>query len=280
MVVFKEVDKERLLGFLKKQKFTPLEPKTVYEDIRYFKGVNKNKVMLILYTSGKLLIQGNESKVEDFSHKLESVGLGKKNKKLKFRKELGWVIGSDESLKGDTFGGLVVAGVRADEELRTKLKEIGVADSKVIRDKEILRIAQDIKKLCSCEIINLTPEEYNHKVKMYGSSKVLNDMHKQVGKFLLPGTHVVDKYPGCKVGDIRETKAEHKYVEVAAASILARATALDQINYLSKKAGFPVPKGSTHVKWGVEELIEKGLKLEQFVKTHFKNVEEFVKNHK
>ncbi len=277
MVVFKEVNKEELLGFLKKQKFTPLEPKTVYEDIRYFKGVNKNKIMLILYTSGKLLIQGNEDKIEDFSHKLESVGIGNKVKKINFRKELGWVIGSDESLKGDTFGGLIVAGVRADEELRTKLKEIGVADSKVLRDREIFRMAQEIKKICSCEIINLTPQEYNHKVKMYGSSKLLNDMHKQVGKFLLPGTHVVDKYPGCSVGDIREIKAEHKYLEVAAASILARAAALDQINFLSKKAGFPVPKGSTHVKWGLEELKEKGLKFEEFVKLHFKNVDEFVK---
>ena len=232
--------------------------------------------MLILYTSGKLLIQGNEDKIEELSHKLESVRIGKKIKKIEFRKELGWVIGSDESLKGDTFGGMVVAGVKADEELRVKLKELGVADSKILRDKEILRMAQEIKKMCSCEIVNLTPEEYNHKVKMYGSSKVLNDMHKQVGKFLLPGTHIVDKFPGCKVGDIREIKAEHKFIEVAAASILARATALEQINYLSKKAGFPVPKGSTHVKWGLEELKERDFKFEEFVKTHFKNVEEFL----
>ena len=76
--------------------------------------------------------------------------------------------------------------------------------------------------------------------------------------------------------DIRETKAESKYLEVAAASILARATALKQLNYLSIKAGFSLPKGSTHVELALIELKERGLDFNKFVKTGFGNVVKFL----
>ena len=75
---------------------------------------------------------------------------------------------------------------------------------------------------------------------------------------------------------MRLEKAESKYVEVAAASVLARATGLKQLNYLSTLVGFTVPKGSTHVKEALQELKEKSLKFEKFVKTSFGNVEEFL----
>lgn len=275
MVVFEGVESEELANFLRKRKFKPLDIKTIHEQLRYSKGIHK-KVLLILYNSGKLLMQGNPEAIELTAEQLRGAGIGKEVKPLHFRKEMGWVIGSDESLKGDTFGGLVVAAVKADENMREKLIALGVADSKVLNDKEIIQIAEKVKRLVQCEIINLTPEEYNHKDNE-GVTKLMNKLHRNSAKNLKPGTHVVDKYPGCSVGDIMETKAESKFVEVAAASVLARATALQQINYLSKKAGFAVPKGSTHVKWALEELKEKGLNPREFVKLHFKNVQEFLK---
>ncbi|MBU1111283.1 MAG: hypothetical protein ABIG93_01445 [archaeon] len=273
MVVFEGVESEELANFLRKRKFSPLDIKTIHEQLRYSKGIKK-KVLLILYNSGKLLLQGDADAIELTAEQLRGAGIGKEVKQIKFRKELGWVIGSDESLKGDTFGGLVVAAVKADDMVRKELIALGVADSKVLNDKEIIQMAEKVKRLVQCEIINLTPEEYNHKDNE-GVTKLMNKLHKNVAKYLKPGTHVVDKYPGCSVGDIMETKAESKFVEVAAASVLARATALQQLNYLSKKAGFAIPKGSTHVKWALEELKEKGLNPREFVKLHFKNVEEF-----
>jgi len=272
MVVFEGVEQEELANFLRKRKFKPLDVKTIHEQLRYTKGIHK-KVLLILYNSGKLLMQGNPEAIDLTAEQLRSAGIGKEVKPIKFRKELGWVIGSDESLKGDTFGGLVVAAVKADEKARKELISLGVADSKVLSDKEIIQMADKVKALVECEIINLLPEEYNRED---GVTPLMNKLHKNSAKDLKPGTHVVDKYPGCRVGDIMETKAESKFVEVAAASVLARATALQQINYLSKKAGFAIPKGSTHVKWALEELKEKGLEPREFVKLHFKNVKEFL----
>ncbi len=270
MAVFTNVQKEDVLLLLKKG-YTSEEPKTIYEALRLR---HKTKpVALILFTSGKLMVQGKEEFVEKVVQSLKKIGIGKLVKKEVFRKETGQMIGSDESLKGDTFGGLVVAAVKADAKSRIKLMEMGVADSKKLQDKEIMAMAEKIKKAVPCEIISILPEEYNKHSKV---TVMLNKYHKQCANYLAPGQHVVDKYPGCNVGDIRETKAESKYLEVAAASILARATALKQLNYLSIKAGFSLPKGSTHVELALIELKERGLDFNKFVKTGFGNVVKFL----
>lgn len=265
MAVFENVKKKKLqeLGF------TEEKVKTIHEELR----LKDNEATLILYSSGKLLLQGKKSSVEKTAEKLKKAGVGRLSKQEHFRKETGWMIGSDETLKGDTFGGLVVAAVKADASLRKKLVELGVADSKSLADKEIIIIAEKIKKIVPCEIRSILPEEYN---KDGSVTEMLNRMHQESAGYLAPGKHVVDKYPGCNVGDVQEEKAESKYVEVAAASILARAAALRQLDHLSIEAGFKIPKGSTHVRWALQESKEKGLPLKKFVKINFGNVKEFL----
>ncbi|MCK4590043.1 MAG: hypothetical protein KAT77_06365 [Nanoarchaeota archaeon] len=192
---------------------------------------------------------------------------------VNFIQEKGPVIGSDESLKGDTFGGIVVAAVKADEQVRKKLQELGVKDSKKLTDNTCLKLAEKIKKLTSCQIITLFPEEYNDF--KGGQTVLLNKLHAQCYNYLKPGIHVVDKYPGCKVGDIVKIKADEKYVEVAAASILARAYALKQLKRLSDRAKFSIPKGSTHVQHALEKIKKHKLDPHYFVKLSFNNVKKF-----
>ncbi len=267
MTVFENVTKEDAAKLLKSG-YVMQTPKTIHEDLRLSKGA----VNLVLYKSGKLLIQGKDiDKVVEY---LEKLKIGELVRPEVFRKESGWVIGTDESLKGDTFGGLVVAGVKANDKERDGLKGLGVADSKRLADEEIIVMAQKIKRIVPCEVKALLPEEYNHNFK--NVTLLLDNLHHEVGNFLKPGKHVVDKYPGCTVGDLQVTKGESKYIEIAAASVLARAQALAQMNYLSKKAGFDLPKGSTHVKDALLELKKKGLPLKEFIKLHFKNVQEFL----
>ena len=268
MVVFEKVEQEVLEKLLKKG-YTPLEPKTIYETF----CLQKNSVKLILYTSGKLLLQGKTDALESVLHDLKTIGITRSDPEEHFRKETGWIIGSDESLKGDTFGGLVVAAVKADAALRQKLHELGVADSKLLDDREILRLAVEIKNLAPCEVRGLLPEEYNRVGKV---TILLNNLHHDTAKHLFPGKHVVDKYPGCTVGDLAVEKGESKYVEIAAASILARAAALQQLQYLSSLAGFTLPKGSTHVQLALHELKERGIDFRLFVKMEFRNVREFL----
>lgn len=262
MVVFENVRKEdlKLRGFIQE------EPKTIYEALR----LKKDEVTLILYTSGKLLLQGKN--LEKVAEILEKMQIGEKVKTHRFRQESGWVIGSDEALKGDTFGGVVVAAVKADNKIRERLIELGVKDSKKLRDQEIILMAEKIKRLAPCEIKSVLPSEYNHQL---GQTSLLNKLHQACAHYLQPGKHIVDKYPGCAVGDVQEEKAESKYVEVAAASILARAVALQQLDYLSGQAGFHLPKGSTHVKEALQKLKDSGLDFKQFVKLDFRNVHNF-----
>ncbi len=260
MVVFTDV-KEEKLEKLKELGYKPAAPTTAYEVIRYV----KRGVTAIFYSTGKLFLQGSEKLVEREADNLRKIGIGKEKKKEVFRKQEGIFIGSDESLKGDTFGGIVVAAVKASDKERKKLLSLGVADSKLLSDVEILKLAKEIRNLVACSVQSMLPEEYN---RQDGVTYLLNKLHKKVAKDLNGGKHVVDKYPGCTVGDIIITKAEQKYVEVAAASILARAAALQQFDYLSMQAGFTIPKGSTHVK----------LEFRKFVKLHFKNVGQFLEN--
>lgn len=272
MAVFNNVKKEdlkKLKGFSKE------EPKTVYEQLRLKgKDAGLKDVTLILYTSGKLLLQGKNDAVEKAAKELEKLKLGKKAKREQFRRESGWIIGTDESLKGDTFGGLVVAGVKADNKMREELTALGAADSKELSDHEILSMSEKIKKIAQCEVVSIYPEEYNqHDGNV---TKLLDKLHGSIARYLHPGKHIVDKYPGCSVGDVQEEKAESKYVEVAAASVLARAAALSQLDSLSVQAGFRLPKGSSHVKLALHELKERKLDFKKFVKIDFGNVKEFL----
>ena len=272
MVVLYCSNPELLYNVLKAEGFMALDTKTVYETARFKKL--KPKLHCILYNTGSVQLTGSDT--DAIVHKLESSGAAKAKEQIHFRKELGNVIGTDESLKGDTFGGLIVAAVKGNDLVRRQLLEIGVADSKLLKDSNIITLAKEIRAVAECHVITLTPDEYN---KSSSVTKLLNKLHYDAAKSLGGGTHVVDKYPGCLVGDIRETKAELKYVEVAAASVLARAAALEQMNNLSRRAGFRIPKGSTHVKWALQELVERGHKIDGYVKLHFRNVQDFVRNH-
>ena len=268
MVVFEKVKKEDVEKLVPRG-YCKLELKTVYEDFR----CSKLGVTLIHYNSGKLLLQGKLENIEEVAKEIRKLNLGKELKPIRFRKQSGWMIGSDESLKGDTFGGLVVAAVKADDSIRDKLIGLGVADSKKLKDEEIKIMANTIKKIAPCEIKSILPDEYN---RYTGVTGLLNKLHLECAKYLVSGKHVVDKYPGCTVGDIQETKAESKFVEVAAASVLARAAALKQLSYLSYEAGFTLPKGSTHVKEALQEIKDKKLDMSEFAKLHFRNVREFL----
>ncbi|HLC75329.1 MAG TPA: hypothetical protein VJH88_05775 [Candidatus Nanoarchaeia archaeon] len=183
------------------------------------------------------------------------------------------IIGSDEALKGDTFGGIVVAAVKADENIRKKLIDLGVRDSKTLTDKIILSLAPQIEKIAQCHIKSVFPKTYN--LVSDDLTALLNALHRECFIALKPGKHIIDKFPGCTVGDIMETHAESKYPEVAAASILARAHALKQMDTLSKRAGFTIPRGSTHVTDALKQLKQSSLPPEEFVKLHFKNVKPF-----
>lgn len=247
-----------------------LEPSNQYQELRLQKHAS-----LTLYKSGKLVIQGKDEYVKEAMELLKNLNIGTNNE-INFKKQVGIYIGSDESLKGDTFGGIVVASVKANDQQRKQLEQLGIKDSKKLTDDRIAIFAEQIKKIVPYCIKELTPEKYN---RFPGVTFILNNLHTEcLQKLNEKGAKlVIDRYPGCNVKAIQEIKAESKYVEVAAASILARAVAVKQIQTLTKRTKFKIPKGSTHVQRALEQLKKNKLDPKKFVKMHFKNVQKYFK---
>jgi ribonuclease HIII len=191
------------------------------------------------------------------------------------------IIGSDESLKGDTFGGIAVAAVRADDSTRRTLEKLGVRDSKTISDNKIRLLSERIKKTAPVFFVSMLPEEFNEEITRYGTTEVLNKLHTKCINALKHGEEeiIVDQYPGCRIeGAKLLTHAENKYAEVAAASIIARAEAIKQMKELSCSAGFELPFGSTHVLDALVRIRDEGKDFRKFAKTSFRNVRDVMIN--
>ena len=252
---------------LKKYGFNEEKPKSDREQARY-----SGATTLILYKTGKLLIQGSADNILETKIIAEFLGIGQRPKFS------GIAVGSDESLKGDTFGGIVVCGFKADDTIREELKQIGVKDSKSLLKPEIVELAKELieKFPNNYHVENIFPKEYNKLNIKMNVTGIMDLLHKKCyNKLSRSAIHIVDKYPGCGVGNIIEEKAESKYYEVAAASIIARYFALRQIMELEMKSGFFIPLGSSRVESGLLELRKKSLNKIDYVKVKFKNVVSF-----
>jgi ribonuclease HII len=256
---------EKKLKQIKKHGYEQIDTKTQYELVRY-----KGPTNIVLYNTGKLLIQGSEQNVNDAKKLIKFLGITTPDKKL-----AGLAVGSDETLKGDTFGGIVVAGFKADDKIRDEIVKMGVKDSKQLLRPDIVKLAQELieKFPNNYHVESLRPKEYNQLNMILNVTKILDKLHARCcAKLSRSAIHIVDKYPGCVVGDIIEAKADSKYPEVAAASIIARYAGLKQIKELEMEAGFFIPLGSTHVDSALLELEKKTLDPKNYVKLKFKNV--------
>ena len=197
-------------------------------------------------------------------------------------------LGIDEAGKGDYFGPLVVAGVRiTDEEKAKKLQEIGVRDSKTIGVVGIRRIADRIVETVgqnNVRVISLSPREYEARRSAAGNvNRLLGELDAEIIHELVDEVQivVVDEYarsareylePFVPEGvrlEVR-TRAEDD-AAVAAASVVARARQLEEMDRLSERVGFRLPLGATHVveagRRVVQERGEEG--LAEVAKIHF-----------
>jgi ribonuclease HIII len=197
-------------------------------------------------------------------------------------------LGIDEAGKGDYFGPLVVAGVRVTESTEAKeLWEIGVRDSKEISVLVVRRISERILETVGQEnvrVVSLSPREYEARRAAAGNvNRLLGELDARIIGELANEVEVVvvDEFarsardhlwpfvPGGVRLEVRP-RAEDD-AAVAAASIVARARQLEEIEHLSELVGFRLPLGATHVvdagRRLVDELGEDG--LAGVAKVHF-----------
>lgn len=184
-------------------------------------------------------------------------------------------IGIDESGKGDYFGPLCIAGVYADLEGISRLKSLGVKDSKTFSDAAILKLAKAIRATCTHHIVKINPPKYNE---LHAQFKNLNYLlawgHATVIEQLVAKTQcqdiVVDQFANenvvltalkrktLKLNVMQRHRAEEDCV-VAAASILAREAFLLGLAMLGEQFSIKLPKGASAA------TIEAG---KQFVREH------------
>ncbi len=259
-------------------------------------SVKGDGAVATLYSSGKFVIQGPDP--EAFLARwtdLEAVAAPKKTKSTRpDDPELNLappVTGSDEAGKGDYFGPLVVAAVRADADMLEKLIELKVADSKTLTDKRALKLGAVLRDTVEHSIRRVDPNEYNALYPTYlALNPFLAELHAEVIQPLAkPGENVlVDQFErrglvraaleGAKVKLTEAPRAERHPV-VAAASILARQEFLLGMQELSEDFGMALHKGagSPVDTVGVALVREQGEEaLRGAAKLHFKNTDKIL----
>ena len=209
-------------------------------------------------------------------------------------------IGTDESGKGDYFGPLVIAGVCITNKQEELLATLGVRDSKSNSDNKNKELAKKIEELLgkTCvSIVCISPERYNSLYDEIGRNlnKVLGWGHARVMENLLSDNvcenAIADQFgdesiiksallaKGKSLNLIQSPKAERD-IGVAAASILARARFLNELERLGKILGVTLSKGvNSTVESIAKNIYENGglEKLKQFVKLHFQTTKKIIK---
>lgn len=251
----------------------------------------KGKTIVINVNNNSLKIIAPKHLIDQYKNYFEDFKTG--SKKMLADIEENPIIGTDESGKGDYFGPLVIAGVYADESTKKQLRNLGVDDSKKIKDSHIALLAPKIKEICKYKVVVIGNEKYNelynkinnlNKLLAWGHARVIENileetdcniaLSDQFGSPELIKNALMKK--GKNITLEQRPKAEENVV-VAAASILARNEFVNILSRMSRQYNLEFPKGVSNktkdigksfiTKYGRENL-------NKVAKLHFKTTKE------
>jgi ribonuclease HIII len=256
------------------------------------------------YKSGKVLFQGKDGETEAAKWGTAAAPASKKTAAPSIASHLPRnigeisIIGSDEVGTGDFFGPITVVAAYVRRQDIPVLKELGVQDSKNLKDDKITEIAKQLVTFVPHSLLTLHNDKYNQmQMKGMSQGKMKALLHNQAINHVLekiapekPEAILIDQFAKEEIyyahlrgqkNIMREnvlfsTKAEGIHLGVAAASMIARYAFVRHFESLSKRAGFTIPKGAgAAVDKAAARLIqEKGIDvLPEFVKLHFANTE-------
>jgi ribonuclease HIII len=234
-------------------------------------------VLLNMFTTGKVAIQGKNSELKDLLENRiaawEEKRAGANGARSGSRPATDGTprVGIDEAGKGDYFGPLVVAGVRiTGEKVAKELQELGVRDSKTLSATAARPMASRILETVGLRnvcVVTLSPREYEARRSVAGNvNRLLDKLDAEIISKLKAEVEliVVDQYATSAWEHLKSFVPEGVRLEVrkraeddaavAAASVVARARQLEEMDRLSEQVGFYLPRGST-------EVIEPGLRV-------------------
>lgn len=157
------------------------------------------------------------------------------------------ILGIDEAGRGSVLGPMVIAGVVIPEKMEKVLERMGVKDSKKLAPHRRTILSRKLKKMFEYEIVVITAREIDE---LRASGVNLNEIEKNAMESILlklnPEKAIVDAVDvkaerfqqnlrdDTGINVIAEHKADDKYIEVSAASIIAKAERDDQIAEINK----------------------------------------------
>jgi ribonuclease HIII len=263
-------------------------------NLKYFFKVGKKTISI--FNTNRLVIQGQNA--DEYGNELLTGAKASEPKPLSPN-----YIGCDEVGVGDYFGGLVTCAVYLKKQQEQQLINLGVKDSKNLTDQKMRSMYSSLTKLVNYECLIYDPIKYNELVNKFHNTHLIKTcMHDKTIKQLIKnhnipsGTSIVmDQYANKETYykyfkklnisnptliDRFETKAENKYLAVAAASIIARVNFLNHIDELSRKIGFQLLLGASNPKIidQAKVIYKSGgrSKLNTFVKIDFKTTEKVI----
>ncbi|MCE5213836.1 MAG: ribonuclease HIII [Methanobacterium sp.] len=269
-----EIKNLKELISLKKLKKIPITNE--YELLR----IKDGEINLIIYKTGKIVFNENPDTIEIL------------NFVMLRETDYDYILGSDETGKGEWYGPLVIVATALNPEEIIKLRLSGVKDSKTIKKTKIMELAIKIMKMdFPRQYMVLKPYSYNKLYKnLKNEKKSLNDLlawahsrviHELLGKIEFVRTKVVidqfdqqkteyrlGNYDKKRIEIIQKTGAESE-TPVAAASIIAKYLFETEINNLDNEYGLNLRNSNP-----------KDIKPETLpyvAKLHFKNVNEYYK---
>lgn len=252
------------------------------------------------YKSGKVMFQGKDGETEaaKWGIPAETAAVQKPVSHLPSTIADMSIIGSDEVGTGDFFGPITVVAAYVRKKDIPVLKELGVQDSKNLKDDKIIEIAKQLVTFVPHSLLSLHNVKYNQ-LQMSGMSqgKLKALLHNQAIRHVLekispekPEAILIDQFAKEEIyysylkgqkqimreNVLFSTKAESIHLGVAAASMIARYAFVRHMDNLSQKAGFTIPKGAGPAvdKAAARLILDKGIdRLPEFVKLHFANTE-------
>jgi ribonuclease HIII len=269
-ISFDELLKLKNLALEKKLAFQKV--KGEHETMR----IQEGSIDVIVYKSGSVVYRDNIPTEEFIFEALE------------YETGYDFLIGSDETGKGEWYGPLVVGALAATPEAVMRLRKLGVKDSKLLSLPKISEMASQIGSMSGVQFKSLVllPKKYNDLFSEFAAeNKNLNDLlawaHSATIKELLSKLRfkqakvVIDKFDAetmdlrLKTVDksnldiIQKSKGETE-VPVASASIMAKMIFEREVEDLSKEY-------DVDLKASGPENVGKDV-LPFVAKTHFKNV--------
>ncbi|MEM3405779.1 MAG: ribonuclease HII [Candidatus Pacearchaeota archaeon] len=181
------------------------------------------------------------------------------------------ILGIDDAGRGPVIGPMVIAGVLIEWGQETKMKEIGIRDSKMLTSKRREFLYEKIKKnVIDYEIIKIEPFEIDgrnsvginlNKLEAIKMSEIINKIVDRVKRY--DGKEKIRVIIDCPSNNIKQWKAYlEKYIEkkeileikaewkadvnhvvVGAASILAKVTRDKEIEKIKKHVGIDFGSG-------------------------------------